>query len=163
MSGKAGGGAKGSKGSKGRQGQQGGKRQPGGQRQAGGAPGPSGGKRQFGSGATAPPDYRDGDHWFKVQKVRGKLQSGAITGLSHFRGQGAKGDAPQEFIEALEAAKQDATDPIELDRIPADARNMVKQYFDRLTKDANARSAKPMVAPTPPKEETFDSTQPLEE
>ena len=73
--------------------------------------------------------YRDGDAEFKSEKVKGKLQAGAITGLSHFRGQGAKGDAPIEFVHALSTAEQEASSSLELERIPADARDSVKDYF----------------------------------
>src|SRR4029077_5645267 len=72
--------------------------------------------------------YRDGDAEFESQKVKGELQAGAITGLSHFRGQGAKGDAPQEFVKALTAAEQEAASSLEMERIPMDAREVVKDY-----------------------------------
>lgn len=92
--------------------------------------------------------YRDGDALFKPEMVRGKMQSGAISGLSHFRGQGAKGDAPTQYVQALTAAEQDATSSLELDRIPADARELVKDYFTKLKQD-NSGNIKPAVAPTP--------------
>ncbi|MCW8130477.1 MAG: hypothetical protein KIS92_09030 [Planctomycetota bacterium] len=92
--------------------------------------------------------YRDGDALFQSEMVRGKMQSGAITGLSHFRGQGAKGDAPTQYVQALTAAEQDATSSLEVDRIPADAREMVKDYFSKLKEDTSG-SIKPAVAPTP--------------
>jgi len=81
--------------------------------------------------------------------VQGKLQSGAISGLSHFRGQGAKGDAPKQYIQALKSATEDQTSSMELDRIPADAREMVKDYFTKLKKDS-ADHLKNAVAPMPP-------------
>ena len=81
--------------------------------------------------------------------MQGKLQSGAITGMSHFRGQGAKGDAPKQYVQALKAATEDQTSSMELDRIPADARELVKDYFTKLKEDS-AGNLKKAVAPTPP-------------
>jgi len=92
--------------------------------------------------------YRDGDATFKSEMVRGKMQSGAISGLSHFRGQGAKGEAPTQYVQALTAAEQDATSSLELDRIPADSRELVKDYFTKLKQDTGG-TIKPAVAPTP--------------
>ncbi len=131
--------------------------------QQGGPSGQQGGNRTTGGAGVNEVILQDGDVYFKVQRVRGKLQSGAITGLSHFRGQGAKGDAPTEYIEALSAAEQKATSSLELDRIPADARNMVKAYFSKLRKDTH--SPAPAVAPTPAgsQPKTFDGTKPLKE
>jgi hypothetical protein len=81
--------------------------------------------------------YAESGDGFKDEKVRGKMQSGAITGLSHFRGQGAKGDAPKEYVQALQRAEQQAASALELDRVPADAREMVKDYFSRLKRDVS--------------------------
>lgn len=92
--------------------------------------------------------YRDiADPGFTAEKVKGKLQNGAITGLSHFRGQGAKGDAPEQFVQAFRAAEQEASSSLELERIPADAREVVKDYFLKVREGANI-PAEP--APTPP-------------
>jgi len=84
--------------------------------------------------------YREiADPGFQAEKVKGKLQQGAITGLSHFRGQGAKGDAPLEFVEALKAAEQETSSSLELERVPADAREVVKDYFLKVREGANIR------------------------
>ena len=79
------------------------------------------------------------------------MQSGAITGLSHFKGQGAKGDAPTQYIQALGPAIEEATSNLELDRIPADARDMVKDYFLKLNQDAGTvkSAVLPASKPTP--------------
>lgn len=105
------------------------------------------GSNQGGPGAGKR-GYRDGDAMFKSEMVRGKMQSGAISGLSHFRGQGAKGEAPTQYVQALTAAEQDATSSLELDRIPADSRELVKDYFTKLKQDTGG-TIKPAVAPTP--------------
>lgn len=81
--------------------------------------------------------YRDGDAEFEKQKLKGELRAGAITGISHFKGQGAKGDAPQEFVKALEAAEKESSSALDLERIPADARDMVKDYFSKVREGAN--------------------------
>lgn len=93
--------------------------------------------------------YRDiADPGFEAEKVKGKLQNGAITGLSHFRGQGAKGDAPVEFVRTMTAAEQEAASSLELERIPADARETVKDYFLKVRKDSGAPELP--APPTPP-------------
>jgi hypothetical protein len=87
--------------------------------------------------------YRDGDAEFTPEKVRGKLQAGAITGLSHFRGQGAKGAAPAEFVQALTTSEQESSSSLELERIPADAREVVKDYFLKVKEGAGIQPKKP--------------------
>ena len=99
--------------------------------------------------------YRDGDVEFKQEKIKGKMQSGAITGISHFRGQGAKGEAPVEFVNAMTAAEQDATSSLELERIPVDAREVVKEYFLKVKEGAHMQSPRPAPPPA-----TFDGTKP---
>ena len=99
-----------------------------GQGEAGNRSGQPGSGLDSGPGQGRRP-YRDGDAEFEKQKVQGKLRQGAITGLSHFRGEGAKGDAPEQFVEAMKAAKEDAESSLELERIPSDAREMVKEYY----------------------------------
>ncbi len=90
--------------------------------------------------------YRDGDAEFKSEKVKGQMQAGAITGLSHFRGQGAKGEAPQDFITSMSAAAQESESSLELERIPSDARETVKDYF-RTVKEATIPGAGAAPAP----------------
>jgi hypothetical protein len=103
-----------------------------------GPSGPNDGGR--GAGKRA---YRDGDAEFEKQKLKGKIQSGSITGLTHFKGQGIKGDAPTEFKENFAAAEQEANASMELDRIPADTREMIKNYFLSVKKDNGMGSAPP--------------------
>jgi hypothetical protein len=80
--------------------------------------------------------YNENDADFKTEKVKGKMQSGAITALSSFRGQGAKSEVPQEYVKSLQAADQEAASSLELDRVPADAKKMIQEYFSSLKKDA---------------------------
>ena len=108
-----------------------------------GQPGPPGVGMGGGPGVGRRPET-ESDANFKASRVRGQLQSGAITALSHFRGAGVKGAAPQDYVQALTAAEQEAASAVELERIPADAREMVKQYFSSLKQDAGAG------APAPP-------------
>jgi hypothetical protein len=91
--------------------------------------------------------YRDGDAEFETQKAKGEMRAGAITGLTHFRGQGAKSDAPTEFVKALDSAERESSSALDLDRIPADARETVKEYFSGLRKDTNV----PAPVPAPEK------------
>jgi hypothetical protein len=95
--------------------------------------------------------YRDGDAQFESQKIKGQLQAGAITGLSHFRGQGAKGDAPQEFVKAMTAAEQEAASSLELERIPMDARETVKDYFRNVKEGTGISTPSPTPSATPNK------------
>ncbi|MCY3018369.1 MAG: hypothetical protein NTW87_04965 [Planctomycetota bacterium] len=105
--------------------------------------------------------YREvADPGFQAEKVKGKLQHGAITGLSHFRGQGAKGDAPIEFKAALAAAEQEAASSLELERIPADAREVVRDYFLKVKEGANMQPPS-APAPTPPKPPAVEKTPAL--
>jgi len=75
------------------------------------------------------------------------MQSGAITALSHFRGQGAKGDAPKEYINMVKRSDQESASSLELDHVPADQRQVVKEYFSSLKRDF--RSAPPPPRPAP--------------
>ena len=105
-------------------------------------PGPQRGAGTPGVGMDGGPGvgkrpFAEDDVAFKGTKVQGKMQSGAITSLSHFRGEGAKGEAPQEYVETLAASEREAASSLEIDRIPADAREMVKEYFSRLKTDAS--------------------------
>lgn len=80
--------------------------------------------------------YRDGDTTFVSEKAKGELRAGAITGISHFRGQGAKGEAPQEFYQSFDPANKDGASSLEMERWPADRRDMVKDYFTRVREGA---------------------------
>ena len=102
-----------------------------------------------GIGQGKRPQGEIADPGFKAEKVKGKLQNGAITGLSHFRGQGAKGDAPVEFVQALQAAEQESSSSLELERIPNDARDVVKDYFLKVKQGANM-APPPSPAPAQP-------------
>ena len=106
-----------------------------------------------GIGQGLRPYHEIADPGFEAQKVRGKLQQGAITGLSHFRGQGAKGDAPVEFVEALKAAEQETSSSLWLDRIPADAREVVKDYFLKVREGANIKEEPPPAEAQPKNKE----------
>jgi hypothetical protein len=93
--------------------------------------------------------YAEGDADFKTEKVKGKMQSGAITALSSFRGQGAKSEVPQEYVKTLSSADQEAASSLELDRVPADAKKMIQEYFSSLKRDVGASGAPRPPAPRP--------------
>jgi len=90
-----------------------------------------------GKGQGQRPQGNVADPGFKAEKVKGQMRAGAISGLSHFRGQGAKGDAPVEFVQALEAADKESASSLELERVPADAREVVRDYFLKVRQGAN--------------------------
>ena len=129
-------------GQSGQEGGQTGKTQAGGEGQAGKGDknGPPGNGQTGGGPGQGKRAYRDGDAEFEKQKVQGKLQSGSITGLSHFRGQGAKGEAPVQFQENFAAAEQESAASMELDRMPADTREMIKNYFLTVKKDTGIKN-----------------------
>ena len=108
---------------------------------------PGSGADGGGQGQGSRPIREIADPGFKAEKVKGKMQSGAITGLSHFRGQGAKGEAPAEFVKILNTAAQDASSSLELDRVPADAREVVKDYFQKVKQGANIPTTEPAAQP----------------
>ena len=111
----------------------------------GGEEGPPGDGMGSGKGVGKRPyRYSKGD--FVNAKLKGKLQKGAITGLSFFRGQGAKTEAPQALVEVMGTVYRDADAALELDRIPADDRELVKNYFSRMKAEV---SGKPAPAPAP--------------
>ena len=103
---------------------------------------------QGGPGSGKRP-YAESDADFQKEKVRGKMQSGAITALSHFRGQGAKGDAPKEYINMVKRSDQEAASSLELDHVPADQRQVVKEYFSSLKRDFRSAPPPPRNAPGP--------------
>jgi hypothetical protein len=84
-----------------------------------------------------PENNADGE--FEKKKARSEMQNGAITGISHFRGQGSKGASNPAFAEAVTAAEEDQRSSLELERIPADARDMVKDYFSKVREGANIK------------------------
>lgn len=116
-----------------------------------------------GKGQGRRPQGDVADPGFKAEKVKGQMRAGAISGLSHFRGQGAKGDAPVEFVQALEAADKESASSLELERVPADAREVVRDYFLKVRQGANMPQpaggpvAPPAPAPGPggPKKEAL--------
>jgi hypothetical protein len=147
--------------SRGGGGQQGGKEGRQGGRQGGQGQQEGRGQQQPGPGLGGGPGsghrpYQDGDATFQKEKVTGKLQSGAITGISHFRGQGAKGDAPVEFVKALQAAEQEASSSLELERIPNDAKEVVKDYFSKVKAGSTGGGGAPQPEKPPA---TFDGTK----
>ncbi len=129
---KKGGGSKKSAGSK----RDGGGKGEGGKGAAGegdGAGDGSGGKpggRGIGGGGAAP--ERDSPADFERTKVEGRTGPGKITSLRRFRGGGEKNRAPEDFAGIAERAKQESAAALERERIPADARETVKKYFDRM-------------------------------
>lgn len=136
------------------QGQEGQGQQGQGQGQQGGNQGnQQGGAGMDGGRGTGSRPYADGDADFEKEKVKGKMQAGAITALSHFRGQGAKGEAPKEYVNMVNRADQEAASSLELDHVPADARQMVKEYFSTLKRDVRSPAPPPPAGgntPRPP-------------
>jgi hypothetical protein len=113
-------------------GQSRGQSDPGGQPGGGMGGGPGSGQRPEGDG---------GETEYKTEKVSGRMQRGAIESLSHFRGQGAKGPPPKAFSQALKQAEQEDVRALELERIPAEAREVVKNYFSNLQGKGDGNSA----------------------
>jgi len=108
---------------------------------------PGDGQGGGGPGQGLRPFRNIADPGFKAEQLKGQLKAGAITGLSHFRGQGAKGDAPTEFVKALTSAEQEASSSLELERIPSDAREVVRDYFLKVKQGANIQTAPQQPAP----------------
>lgn len=104
-----------------------------------------------GKGQGRRPQGDVADPGFKAEKVKGQMRAGAISGLSHFRGQGAKGDAPVEFVQAMEAADKESASSLELERVPADAREVVRDYFLKVRQGANMPqpAGGPLAPPAP--------------
>ena len=108
--------------------------------------------------------YRDGDTQFVSEKAKGELRAGAITGISHFRGQGAKGDAPQEFYQTFDPANKDGASSLEMERWPADRRDMVKDYFTRVRDGVTPPPTAPATsAPKAPSVPDAPAKAPLKE
>ncbi len=93
------------------------------------AQGRPGGGLGGGPGVGSRPFRQVADEGFRAEQAKGNLQNGAITGIAHFRGQGTKGQAPVEFVQALEAIEKDPSSALELERVPRDARDVVRDYF----------------------------------
>lgn len=129
----------------GEKGNQGGRGKGEGDKEQGNREGKPGEGTGAGPGQGLRPFRNIADPGFKAEQVKGQLQQGAITGLTHFRGQGAKGDAPTEFVKALSAAEQEASSSLELERIPSDAREVVRDYFSKVKQGANIQPALPGV------------------
>ncbi|MEI6232492.1 MAG: hypothetical protein WCT04_05540 [Planctomycetota bacterium] len=107
--------------------------------------------------------YQDGDATFVPEKAKGELRAGAITGISHFRGQGAKGDAPQEFYKAFDPASKDGASSLEMERWPADRREMVKDYFTRVREGAVTLPSAPSAPNTAPEKSAAPVKEKLKE
>ncbi|HEY3322133.1 MAG TPA: hypothetical protein VGP72_16830 [Planctomycetota bacterium] len=136
-------------------GQQGGaKRNQGGQDNQDGDKGQKQGKPGNGLGGgpgMGARPYRDiADPGFKGEHLKGDMQNGAITSLSHFRGQGAKSDAPAEFVKYLDSVEKDPASSLELERVPRDARDVVQDYFLNVKKGAGIQPPPPVAPPQAP-------------
>jgi hypothetical protein len=142
--------------------------QPGDGQQGGDGQSPQPGEGSGGDGKSSDPNGQPGnglgggpgkgtrpqgnsDVNFQHRKVKAELQNGAVTGISHFRGQGSKGASSPEFVQAVTAAEEDQRTSLELERIPADAREMVKDYFSKVKEGANIKNETPPPTPEAPK------------
>ena len=96
--------------------------QPGGQ---GNGPGQGFGKRDIG-------DLNKPEK-FKPSRVRGKVGKGKIVGAYFTRGAQVKGESKAEYQEVIRAAKAQAAEVIEHERIPKGYEKLVKDYIDSIT------------------------------
>ncbi len=79
------------------------------------------------------------------QKVKGPNQGGPIIGTQVLEGgEQVKGEAKQQFTEAVDAGSKAAAEAIENKQVPREYQDAVKNYFGRLEK-----KAKPSATPTP--------------
>lgn len=120
---------------------------PGGNK--GGTPnGRSGDGMGGGKGYGQRPESDTGKTKLDEHLVHGRMQSGVIEGLSYFRGRGAKGQPPKEVVEGVLQGEQEQAGAIDLERIPADARKLVKEYFSELRQAARLPKAQKKPTPT---------------
>lgn len=80
----------------------------------------------------------------KKEKSRSKDAGGPIIGSTLVEGEQVKGEATQQFTEAVAAGSKSAAEAIESKQIPREYHEAIKQYFGRLKK-----KAAPAPAPAP--------------
>jgi hypothetical protein len=74
------------------------------------------------------------DTAFRDSQVRQQVDKGSMTVAGYVDGPNKKGDVNEAIKQQMEAAKNQATDPLTGQRIPRKQRQHAKEYFDRLRK-----------------------------
>jgi hypothetical protein len=89
-----------------------------------GKPAPAAGKR---------PESPEAPTKSKEERVKSPLDKGKLQVIDHIPGGGFKGPRkPEELVEDIQRAAQDAPEAIDRQRLPKSAGKMAKGYFERL-------------------------------
>jgi hypothetical protein len=76
----------------------------------------------------------EGDTTTKATKVQNKGKEGTVVASWYFKGEQIKGESTKEFKEAIETAKENASEAITENQIPKRYEESVKKYFGGLEK-----------------------------
>jgi len=96
-------------------------------------PGPGMGGAGIGRGGRAP--VEPGNVGFDSDLVKGKLQSGRAVGSYFVNGRQLKGEAKADYIEVVGAARSEADEAVEKERIPRAYQDYVHEYFSGMTEE----------------------------
>lgn len=69
----------------------------------------------------------------KAEKLKGERHKGKIVGSYLKQGEAPKGEAKLELEQAIRSGSRIAEEALEQERMPAELKEIPKQYFDRLT------------------------------
>jgi len=85
-----------------------------------------------GHGQGAPAQENKTATTFKSELTNSKINQGKIVNQTFVYGVPEKGEALEEYINTVQAAKQDATSALSRSKVPREYEDMVKNYFDTI-------------------------------
>lgn len=85
-----------------------------------------------GTGKGGLPGENKTDVAFENDKVDGKISQGKIINHMFVQGLPEKGEASEDYVNAVQSARQEATSSLARDKVPREYEEMVKNYFDTL-------------------------------
>ena len=98
---------------------------------AGGAKG-RGGTGGQGQGNAPPGEAPPGETGNKAEQLAGHRHQGEMIGSFFEKGAAPAGESQAELVEAIRASQRVAEESLEKERIPAELREVAKQYFEKL-------------------------------
>ncbi|MFH0963188.1 MAG: hypothetical protein V2A58_04155 [Planctomycetota bacterium] len=96
-------------------------------------PGPGMGGPGIGVGGIAPVQEEQVD--FEITGVKGQIREGRMVGSFFVDGEQLRGEAKAEYSQTVEAARAEAAEALDRERIPRVYEDYVREYFHRMKTD----------------------------
>ena len=94
------------------------------------------GPNQGGIGSGERPGKRTSPYTFKKEVDKGEMdEKGKVLSSSFVKGDSIKGESKEQVKQIIQSAQKDSAEDIDRDRVPMQAQEVVRKYFDSVQQD----------------------------